>query len=719
MPQQARNGDRLDSWKAIAAYLDQGVRTAQRWEREESLPVYRPSGKTRGTVFAFPQEIDDWYGQRAGEHPGRSTEDSRWKALPPIAAWGAAALLFVLLGSALVTPSPVGPPAGSASSERLVGLLPRGGGAISPDGQFVAHTDANDGRLYLRNLSAKTSRLLVADKVYFQVAWSRDGRQLAYACERDGKHYLEALDLKSGKSRVLRTGSSLNDVRAPVEWFPAGNELLCSNPAGSWFGVLSLETLALKTLETPASGFRDAALSPDGRFLAYTQKKGRFYDIALIRTSGQGDPIPVTSFAEGERFPVWSHDGRTLLFTRTYGLRMADKSELWAVSFDPEGPAPSGEAYYVAPATNHATGIRPTLTPSGDLVVARREPASRVRVLEVDPHSGEPLGEAWSDFPDASSAKRWSPTEPVLYYWDPSVRWQVLSDVLAFRERNMDTGHERIHQIPWPKLRYEGFAYSRDHTKAVFKTREPKGGPQALHLYDAANDELSKLVTSTSGHWLSVGRLSNDAKQVAFGKMASQLDARSLRVVDVATRSVRTLYRGGLYDSLAWSADDAEIAFTDGHCLLVVGALTGESDVIACAPEATQDSGAAPRFFPGSADWSPDGAMLAWPATSPQDRRRELWVVDRKTGGHRVIWEGGEDYSTQAHGPAWSPDGRFISFTVETVTPMEIWALPNLLTRSKALRLSLPRISSTLKTWNLWISDGSLEGPCVAPWFLC
>ena len=32
---------RLDSWKEIAAYLGRGIRTVQRWEREEGLPVHR------------------------------------------------------------------------------------------------------------------------------------------------------------------------------------------------------------------------------------------------------------------------------------------------------------------------------------------------------------------------------------------------------------------------------------------------------------------------------------------------------------------------------------------------------------------------------------------------------------------------------------------------------------------------------------------------------
>src|SRR5687768_12803255 len=34
-------GGRLDGWKAIAAYLGRTVRTVQRWEREQRLPVCR------------------------------------------------------------------------------------------------------------------------------------------------------------------------------------------------------------------------------------------------------------------------------------------------------------------------------------------------------------------------------------------------------------------------------------------------------------------------------------------------------------------------------------------------------------------------------------------------------------------------------------------------------------------------------------------------------
>src|SRR5687767_5613687 len=56
--------DRLDSWKEIADYLKRGVRTAQRWESEASLPVHRVS-PDRGVVFAYRSELDGWWRNRA------------------------------------------------------------------------------------------------------------------------------------------------------------------------------------------------------------------------------------------------------------------------------------------------------------------------------------------------------------------------------------------------------------------------------------------------------------------------------------------------------------------------------------------------------------------------------------------------------------------------------------------------------------------------------
>jgi hypothetical protein len=56
----AATGGRLDSWKEIADYLRRGLTTAQRWEREEGLPIRRHVHGTGGSVFAYVGELDRW-----------------------------------------------------------------------------------------------------------------------------------------------------------------------------------------------------------------------------------------------------------------------------------------------------------------------------------------------------------------------------------------------------------------------------------------------------------------------------------------------------------------------------------------------------------------------------------------------------------------------------------------------------------------------------------
>jgi tetratricopeptide (TPR) repeat protein len=57
-------GGRLDSWKEIASYLQRSVRSVQRWEAEEGMPVHRHQHEKRGTVYAFSAELDVWWKER-------------------------------------------------------------------------------------------------------------------------------------------------------------------------------------------------------------------------------------------------------------------------------------------------------------------------------------------------------------------------------------------------------------------------------------------------------------------------------------------------------------------------------------------------------------------------------------------------------------------------------------------------------------------------------
>jgi TolB-like protein len=66
--------DRLDSWKAVADFLHRDVRTVQRWEANEGLPVYRHQHSRQGSVYAYRSEIEVWWRNRAPSSRVRSTE---------------------------------------------------------------------------------------------------------------------------------------------------------------------------------------------------------------------------------------------------------------------------------------------------------------------------------------------------------------------------------------------------------------------------------------------------------------------------------------------------------------------------------------------------------------------------------------------------------------------------------------------------------------------
>lgn len=67
-PANREHGDRLDSWKEIAAHLKRTIRTVQRWEKREGLPVHGHIHMRGRTVYALKEEIDVWLTARGQYH---------------------------------------------------------------------------------------------------------------------------------------------------------------------------------------------------------------------------------------------------------------------------------------------------------------------------------------------------------------------------------------------------------------------------------------------------------------------------------------------------------------------------------------------------------------------------------------------------------------------------------------------------------------------------
>lgn len=79
-PNAAPNGDTLHSWKEIAGYLRRDVRTVQRWEKSEGLPVHRLWHKRLGSIFAYKSELDAWWSSHRveleAEEPAEAEADA-------------------------------------------------------------------------------------------------------------------------------------------------------------------------------------------------------------------------------------------------------------------------------------------------------------------------------------------------------------------------------------------------------------------------------------------------------------------------------------------------------------------------------------------------------------------------------------------------------------------------------------------------------------------
>jgi len=85
IPDPPTDEPRLESWGEIAAYLRREIRTVQRWERYQGLPVRRLLIGKLGSVYAYRSELDKWYRERQ-PHADNGEEDVARSATGEIAA---------------------------------------------------------------------------------------------------------------------------------------------------------------------------------------------------------------------------------------------------------------------------------------------------------------------------------------------------------------------------------------------------------------------------------------------------------------------------------------------------------------------------------------------------------------------------------------------------------------------------------------------------------
>jgi serine/threonine-protein kinase len=181
---------------------------------------------------------------------------------------------------------------------------------ISPDGERIAYMGRGRNRdLWVHDISRGTTRRLTFEGRGNYLVWHPDGKRLAFGMAKSGPErniYWIPAD-GSGEPERLTTSENSQFVSS---WSPDGEHLLYLEQGDIW--LLRLEDrLCTPFTKTP---FKEGgpALSPDGRWLAYTSDETGQSQVYLQPFPGPGRKIPVSP--EGGTRPLWASDGKELFY---------------------------------------------------------------------------------------------------------------------------------------------------------------------------------------------------------------------------------------------------------------------------------------------------------------------------------------------------------------------------------------------------------------------
>lgn len=372
---QARDGAarQLNSWKEIAAHLGRETRTIQRWEKEEGLPIHRHLHSKRSSVYAFPEELDDWWrnrpalqaeGQLPNDKPARSQRTRVWLAAAVLSSIAGATWLYS--SREHVTPNQlVAIPLTDYTGYEL-------SPAFLPDGDRVVFAWNGEERdnfdVYLKQIGSYPAQRLTRDpRNEYSPAPSPDGRLIAFL-----------RDVGEGKAAVILMPTlggpeiRLTEITAPLRpscgphaplgslaWSPDGKWLAISDKTASSeaFGIfaVSVETGERRMFTSPVApsvGDYAAVFSPDRSALAFC--RSTVYGVGEIYLQSVssdfhsiGKPRRLTFGGQWSISPAWMPAGDALIYSVESGVRglfmagISGRTEPQRLTFGDTGSMPA------------------------------------------------------------------------------------------------------------------------------------------------------------------------------------------------------------------------------------------------------------------------------------------------------------------------------------------------------------------------------------------
>jgi Tol biopolymer transport system component len=681
---------RLESWKAIAAYLQRNAVTVRRWEKEEGLPVHRHTHKARASVYAYVSEIDAWRAARR-VLPATDVPLSFWKSLR---AWPRALAFALTLGLTLAVAGGTVPGnTGVDGPGQILRQVWAGdadevddSGSVSFDGRYLAFTDWSTGDIGVRDLLTKTNRRLTDTGGWEQsgdygssAVISPDSSRIAYTWKvsKQPGVQLRVMPL-SGAHRaepqaVAKTNGS-DEGLWPVGWTPDRRRLLVlrlvqSEGPMQELGMMEVADGVYRALKR-SRRFNRPRLSPDGRWVAYGEvpdAASQVFDVRVLSTDGTRETVAVQNPAND--VPMgWSPDGTSLYFV---SFRTGTPS-LWSVGI--ADGKPTAEAVLVRPdigAINHL-GVTRDGTFYYSLRAGRRSNVYSAALAPDGRVAGAPvlLSERLTH---SARAARLSPDGTLLAYYStrPGPEHLVIVRTLATGQEQdfRPTGRLGDNAPPAP-------AWFPDGRSLLFTetiVQDPGTHFVRLDVTTGARELLLKALPAMEDF-----RLSADGRFLFTVDRTPVPGSQATRLVryDLKTRGQTDLNVGQLIRTIAISPDGRRIAF-----LTEASGATPGPVSLSVIPA---DGGPPREILRGDLDpansleWSADQKFLLFTRLGESaNAPTSLWRIPADGGQATAM---GLARRRGIHGPQMSPDGKTLFFTGPEAAFNEIWAVEGLWT---------------------------------------
>ena len=219
---------------------------------------------------------------------------------------------------------------------------------VSPDGRMLAYTvdDGRDVSIWVFGMAGTESprRLTLGGRDRFP-AWSADSKRVIFQSDREGDLglFVQAADASGSAVRLTTAGKDAAHV--PLSASPDAAVLLFDETRNNQTSLMAYSFRDKTT--TPYGGIKSmlptgAAFSPNGRWVAYAMRaEGRLLSALFVQPyPATGAVVPISPNTEDGHHPIWSRDGKEILYTAGPGLFVALAVNTAGPTFS-FGPAPA------------------------------------------------------------------------------------------------------------------------------------------------------------------------------------------------------------------------------------------------------------------------------------------------------------------------------------------------------------------------------------------